>query len=260
MSLLLVCILIFLTTVTGYAVEPAESPYEALLQKGFTAEYLDSFTEQMIFEMYNVIQDNEVAYFQSETVFLTEGNDGIQLQGMISQNSLKLEITAAAICRKNTNIITGVLVVITGEWSTGKPFYRRDDAVTVNWDPSLFTFIEDSFYAQECGRGDTDDEWICENEYTRPAEYVQGGLGYYTKLSGTYFTAGFSSMFIIEPRISMIAGESKNTAINVNYVHDRSLWPLTIGFSVNGYSVGFEITGDGFDKAADTCNFRYNLG
>ncbi len=261
----LLCVFLSLTTMLFNIVPvyASEQKYNKLLQEGFSRSFLDSIPSEMIEKIENEINDDEeITNIYTKVFYLYEGNNNeIQPCGMISEESLKLEIEAVEICLKDTNIITRVLVGISWDWEGTKPLQRKQDALTVNWDESLFVFEEDSFYSVDSGKSGEEEEWVAEHEYTRPAQISQGGLGFYSLMSATYMLTAGAAMFFLLPEISMVTGSTKVTGINVNYVHDRSfIIPINIGFNVVGFHVGFDISGFSYDEAADSANFRYSLG
>lgn len=256
-SVVLAVIIILLNIVPTFAIE---SPDDLLLKYGYSQSFLDSVSPEMITNMLDKINYNEeITNIYSKTVYLYENN--IQTRGAIPESSLPLEITAAEICKKDTNIITRVLVAISWDWAGVKPFQRWQDAITVNWDANLFVFSEDSFLSQDYAKGNEEDEWIIEREYTRASHHAQGGLGFYTQLSASLLRTAGAAIFLLEPKKSMIMGSDEITEINVNYVHDRKfLVPLNIGFTTVGFNVSFNISGNAYDEAADSVNFEYSLG
>lgn len=259
-SVVLSLVLISLSVVPAYA---SESSYDLLLKNGFSQSFLESVPNEMIEKIASQLSnDVEITNIYKKTIYLYEDNSSeIQPRGAISEASLALEIDAVEICRKDTDIIAGVLVAISWDWAGTKPFQRWQDALTVNWDAALFSFSEDSFYSVDSGKSEEEDEWIAEFEYTRATHHAQGGLGFYSRMSAVYKRTAGAAMFLLLPKISMVSGSSQVTDINVNYVHDRSfLFPLSIGFNTVGFHVGFDINRNSYDEAADSANFRYSLG
>ncbi len=172
---------------------------------------------------------------------------------------MALEITAAEICKLNTTIITRILISVSWDWEGTKPFQRKQDAITVNWDANLFSYYADCFVSQDFGKTEETDEWTVEQVYDRPAKLLQGGLGFYTQMSALYIRTAGAALFFLQPKDTMLSGNSKVTDINVNYVHDRSMiFPLSIGFKAAGLQVDFDISGSSYDEAADAANFKYS--
>lgn len=181
----------------------------------------------------------------------------------ISSYSLSLSIVSAEIYRKDTNIITSVIVMVMIEWIwlNGKPTIRMTDSIAVNWDSSIFYLSSDGFFSQDKWRLLGIDSWAISNEYTRPAESNQGGIGYYTRLTSdpNFRTeVGGDTLIILEPNAPMysVSNPSYGTSINVNYVHNRSLVIPTLSFSKTGTTVSID-TILLSDSASATSNFRY---
>lgn len=259
-SIILALIIIILSVIPSFA---TESSYDFLFENGFSQNFLESIPDEMIEKLANQISnDVEITNVYRKTIYLYEDKSSkTQPRGAISEASLVLEIDAIEICKKDTDIINSVLVAISWDWAGTKPFQRWQDALTVNWDSNLFSFSEDSFYSVDSGKNNEDDEWIAEFEYTRASYHEQGGLGFYSKQSAKYERTAGAAVFFLLPRVPMVSGSSQVTEINVNYVHDRSfLFPLNINFNTAGFQVCFDINRNSYDEAADSVNFRYNVG
>lgn len=214
--------------------------------------------------LYDKIDTNDIKNISAKTVYLTESETGLGAQpyGDISPNSLSLSIVSGEICRKDTNIITGVLVLIEWVWLNGKPTMRKTDSISVNWDSSLFYLSSDGFCSQDKWRLVGIDSWVISKEYNRPAESNQGGIGYYTKLTSdpNFRTAvGGDTLIILEPCSPMYSTSNPEheTSINVNYVHNRSIVIPSFSFSKNGTAVAID-KHLASDSASATANFKYS--
>lgn len=119
----LVLTFLFLNTFSCFAIE---TDYDFLLNCGFSKDYLDSLTDEMLSRMRIGIGHDEVASINTETVYLSENtSENLQARGTISEDSLKLIITSSTICKLNTNTITSVLVSVTWEWYNKKPYVKK---------------------------------------------------------------------------------------------------------------------------------------
>lgn len=263
-SIFMVLVLISMTTVCSFA---ADSPYQSLLKKGFSADYLDSLSDEMILRIYNAIGDNEIGEITLETVYLTENGDAIQPRGPISESTLSFNCLMAPVNDKGSDIITFVLVSVYWEWAKGKPTVRRTDSIAVNWDSDLFYLDkENSFVSQDFFKNEGDSGWTIENEYGRPAEAVQGGLGYHTRLysanegiagSLLYDYRGGGTLILLTPTELMYKGDKYGTSINANYAHNRNLVSGAIGFVIDGVSVSINVPSLLADTTSATGSMKY---
>lgn len=93
-----------------------ETDYDFLLNHGFSKDFLDSLTDEMLSEMRTSIGNDEVVSINTETVYLSENtSENLQARGTISEDSLELNIIATTICKQNTSTITRVLAIVTWE-------------------------------------------------------------------------------------------------------------------------------------------------
>ncbi len=255
----LVLTILFTNTISCFAYE---TDYDFLLNHGFSKDFLDSLTDEMLSRMRNGIGNDEVVSINTEIVYLSEKtNDNQQSRGTISENSLKLIITSSTICKLNTNSITRVLVSMTWEWEQGKPFIKNEDAIAVNWNSDIFCFYADSFWSMDLYKTLEVQEWKVLNEYTSPQELNQGGLGFLTELCSTSDQVGLyvggQALFFLNPTEPMYVGKTHCTTININYVHDRSILPMSITFAYKGLAIEIEPSRNAYDSLAKACNVEF---
>ncbi len=247
-------VMILSTSIHSFALEEQASNYEFLLSQGYPAEYLDNLTESSLQKMVEIIGTGYIANIEIEESTLNESTG--TARGAINEGSMTLQIVTATICQHNTNKITGVLVSAAWDWAKNKPIYRGQDAVTVNWDNSIFSYNSDSFYAQDYYKSDASDNWSIFKEYTTLATSNQGGIGHWTDLKGLKRYVGGAMVFLLNPNSPMINGTTYNTTINVEYAHAPV--PLT-GLSLSILDVGVGISWNlTCDTMADSCNFNFS--
>lgn len=253
-TVILSVIMIISTLIPAFAAEEQLSNYDFLLSQGYPAEHLDNLTENTLQKMVEMIG---TGYVTNVDVKKSTFNDGTGVaRGAINEDSMTLEIVTGAICQYDTNKITGVLVSATWEWAANKPVYRGQDGVVVNWDSSIFTYDEDTFYAQDVYRSNADDEWSVFKEHTSLSISKQGGLGFYTDLKALKKYVGGSMLFLLSPTSNMIKGTAYKTTLNIEYAHAPA--PLTgLSFSTAGFGVGLSWTLN-CDTMADSVNFKFS--
>lgn len=247
-------VMILSTTMPSFAVEEETNNYEFLLSQGYPAEHLDNLTESTLQKMVEMIGTGYISNIEIEESTLNEST-GVT-RGAINEGSMTLQITTAAICQHNTDKITRVLVSAAWEWAKNKPIYRGQDAVTINWDNSIFSYNADSFYAQDFYKSNASDDWSIFKEYTTLATSNQGGIGHWTDLKGLKSYVGGAMLFLLNPNSPMIKGTKYNTTINVEYAHAPV--PLT-GLSLSILSVGVGISWNlTCDTMSNSCNFKFS--
>lgn len=261
-SVVCVAILFSIATISVHA---ETIPYSYLVKVGFPATYLDSLSEDMILRIYETVADKDVYAIETKTMYLPETNCSISTYGSISEYSLHLDILSAEICQKGTTTITSVMVAASWDWGYSKPFVRKTDALTINWDSSIFSFSENSFLLQEKFKNYNSDgsqtDWKVLQEYSRPEEHSQGGVGFTTQLSKFNDFVGGNVLFLVEPKIRMRVKstneQGSSTNFNINYIHDRSITGLSYSFPIAGGNIGIQPSRNSYDKAADSSTFRY---
>lgn len=257
--------IIFLFSISAISVY-AESPhYSYLLRVGFPSAYLDSLSADMILQIYKTIADKDIYSVDSKTIYLSESNNISSTYGSISEKSLHLDIITAEICQKGTTTITGVFVSASWDWGYARPFMRKTDALTINWDNNIFAFGENTFLLQEKFKNYKSDgtttDWQVSQEYTRPTQHCQGGVGFTTRFSQFNDFVGGSVFFIVDPKIRMRVKSASewgpSTNFNINYMHNRSPVGISFSFPIAGGSVSIQPSNSLYDEAADSYTFRY---
>lgn len=221
------------------------------------------------------IKQDYYTYYGSGTIaettvsYLAEsGEDGVMPLGL-SEDELKFTITATPALIKSNGVtyIDCVSVMVTYEW-TILPRYKKTDAIVVNWDSSVFTFLSGSFYQFDTkiiGVSYQHEESVITQ---RPMEINQGGLGYEFSLKADSSPCtgilGYAR-FILDlaqspmyPADGNISSPSRSTAVNAQYCHNWKTLNTSIGFSKDGPSVSFA-SEYRTDKTAVSCNvsFKY---
>lgn len=235
--------------------------YNALLQRGYSQEYLNTLSDNFIYKLYMTTNDCYVTNESTEIVELKSEGSVIETYGMISPNSMKLTVNSIELCKKGTNEVALLIVTVEWEWFDGKPAIRLNDAITVNWKSDLFYLMENGFLSEDrwCLRG-AEDYWAVSKDYTAPAEITQGGLGYYTTLTRdpNFSTClGGGTLISLVPCYTIYSGDNLGTGINVNYTHNRSIIIPTPTFSDNGTSISVSSL-ILYDQVGVTTEYRYN--
>lgn len=263
LSILLAIIFVSLSVTPSFAVtkKPPQTPYEYLLSCGYSKEFLNSATEELLLNIYNAIGDNEVDDVHEEVLYLNES--GVQNPlGNIDANSLKITVEVGAVYRKGTKEVGVVLYCVLWEWAKNKPQIRHEDPVSINWDTNVF--CQGAFYAQDTARNTLSEELICLNDYDTPAQATQGGLGHFNDIAWTYNYnyVGGGIVLLLEPREKMykyedVNRDNKKTDVYFNFTHNRN--PLGLGVSITPDGFGVTINpGTMSDSRASKYTFSYS--
>lgn len=266
LSIMLALIFVNLSVVPSFAFmeAPPQSPYEYLLNCGYSEKFLSSVSEELLLNIYNAIGDNEVADVYEEVIYLDE--NGIPYMpnylGNIDANSLKITLEVGPVYRKGTKEVGVVIYSVLWEWSKNKPQIRHEDPVSINWDANVF--CQGALYAQDIARNATTEEWTCLKDYDTPSQATQGGLGHFNDIAWTYNYnyVGGGIILLLEPSAKMFKYEnesrnSRKTDINFNFVHNRN--PLGLGVSIAPEGFGVTINpGTMSDSKASKYTFSYS--
>ena len=258
LSLLFTTIFVWLAITPAFAA-PMQTPYDFLIDCGYSSEYLNNLSDEMIIYICEQIGDDTVTEVESKNLYLDENGNfsPIETLGGISESDLIISMTIAHVHKANTNQTTGCIVGAEWLW-TNKNVYRGKDALSLNWDNSIF--YQASFMSQDMYRTSLNSNSIVSKEYTKPTESSQGGLGFYTSLNkslsnypaGAFIAVLYATSTIYDNGINNNYG----TAINLNYVHSKF---ANIGLSFSVGPVGVSINpGSNHDSLSDTSEFRYS--
>lgn len=258
LSLLFTAIFVWLSITPVFAA-PAQTPYEFLIDCGYSSEYLNNLSDDMIIYIRKQIGDAIVTEVECKNLYLDEnGNfNPIESLGGISESDLIITITIAHIHKANTNQTTGCIVGAEWLWAN-KNVYRGKDALSLNWDNSIF--YQASFMSQDMYRTSLNSNSIVSKEYTKPTESSQGGLGFYTRLNNSIsnYPAGAFAAVLYTTSTMYDNGVNNNfgTSINLNYVHSKF---ANIGLSFSAGPIGVSINpGSNYDSLSDNSEFRYS--
>ena len=258
------------TMVSASTVEiTTEDKKEYLISQGIPEDFLNDKETQDIDDIYASYYGKTVEYFGTETVSLTETADpsDISLLGVIPSDDMMLKITHVYVYDASSTSssyfrIFETVVYVDYRWYNGKPFFRLTDAVSVNWDSSIFLLKPNSFQSTDYLSSSIGDQtnWIVTNTSSDPEQLNQGGLGYSIKMGSS---PNFSTVqkgtakFTLQPRSNIYSGKTRHTSINVEYVHNQSLFN-TLTIAKDGLGVTINLSGMK-DSVAKPLTFDYSV-
>lgn len=250
--------LLWMLMIPSFAIN---SPYAVLLDKGVPKEYLDRLSEEMLLQIYEQIGENNVGTIYQESMELYCNSQGeLQPYHTLTESSMTLTTYNIVCCKKDTNIISNVVVAVSWEWHGNKPIVRKDDLISINWSDDLFTYYADSFIEQCYYMPGT--EWILYKENTLLAMSKQGGVGFYNALaysSGHVYQNRGDSIIMLLPtkEIRQTSSREKATSINVEYVHDAKPLVASASFAYMGVGVSIQYNENWAYSVAKSTNLFY---
>lgn len=240
-----------------------EGKISYLVEKGIPYNTLMEMPDEVVDIWFNKVYGQEIVYLGESSSTLIEQNESSTIPyGTISSSDMTFTVTAVGLV---TNLSDGrqkldaVLLSVDYLWAEGKPLICYEDAISVNWDSSLFAYDADSFSAFEYYRDSG--SWVYIGKNSTPTEINQGGLGYYTNLTaGHTQLKGYSTFTLLPSEDNMyMTSANRVTSINAQYVHTKTLGiaGATFGYNGNGITINAPALSD---SAAASDNFSYSIG
>lgn len=234
-----------------------------LLEEAIPEEYLSTQSDEEINTIYDDMKSGNTSYHvTTETTYLYETAEGLRPTANISEAHMTLKISAGDYYDSTTGKVNRTDVHVEYTWLGARPNLRGTDAISVNWDPSVYTYTG-SFVSKEYANLTKQNDLYYQS--TRPSELVQGGLGYFVHLTQTYDKASGTQAtgvhgtgyFTLTPKNPLYRATSSNastvTGIQVNYVHSEDITGLfPLSFSVSGVGVAISTSGNCSKAAKET--------
>lgn len=281
LSICIAFVLILTTTVTAFSAGiTLEEKIRYLADNGFPYDFLESQEESAINDIYHSLYGKQVLFLGTETVSMSESSpegDVSQL-GIIPEDEMTLTISRAVSFTPDTTVgnykLSAVHIYINYIWESGHPFFTYDDGISVNWDPSLFTYMPNSFIARDYKRTVSNNgDWIETQILNSPTALNQGGLGYYARLAyseyimgevlGALQHKGFASFSLLpahNPTYLKSEYELADiTSINAEYVHTLLFGNLSFSLTLVGYGIAISTNGLTDSVAKTTTNLLHTL-
>lgn len=252
-----------------------EDKINVLLSQGIPNEFLEGKEAEQIEEIYGKLSGKEIVFNGTEIVTMSETNtqSDVMPLGTIPSDHMLLKISTISNVKYDTNKkldkIIEVYVYVDYEWYDARPFWTWKDAITVNWDSSVFTYKSNSFSAKDYKKSiSSNGKWFVTDTYNNPAALSQGGLGYFANLAYSENLMGNtvgatgrkgSAYFTLLPRKSPMYLKSGvyTSAINVEYLHNKNPGLLSISFGYKGAGVTASVPGLK-DSVAKSATYRYS--
>lgn len=239
-SIVLCIIVLSMFSVPSFAIveDVGNDNYNILLEKGLSESFLNNKTDDYLQKMVDMIGDDDIGNVETSVGRMSDL--GVSTLGSsIPTDQMTFQITTLEIYKSNSDQLGSVLVGVSWEWAKNKPLYTGQDAVSVDWDNTVFTYSSE-FFAQDLYKDNASADWTVFKEYSTPAKAAQGGIGHWTNLKSFEKYVGGAMLFVLLPASQMFKGSTKSTVIDANYVHAKS--PITnLSISIIGFGIGIGI-------------------
>ena len=231
-SISLALLLLLSLSTSAYAANDLQT--EFLVSIGFPLEVISQMDNEEVNYVLSLAQQYDIEYSSFTTAQLNSPtDDNISPFGLIPSSDMTLSVMALTI-RGTTGTdgrtaIEGINVIISYEWADGLPRIKKEDAITLNWDNTVFTyksFENTEYYCYSYGENGQP-IWWSRPSVNDPFDNIQGAVCYYTNLVGTipdydYIKHKGIASVILVPASPIYVGTDHNTSLNVQYVHDKN--------------------------------------
>ena len=249
---LILCLSLSCISCKGFSVsaEPfgQNDKIDNLVENGIPREFLLKRSVEEIDLLYDMAQEYVLEYKSEQELY---DDNQIATYGTINENHMTLTVSKVEAHSPplpgSPSRLDSVAVFVDYIWVDGRPLIKHEDAITVNWDSSVFLFVPDSFNSYD--RIEVRSDQIIDysqdfNVQANPAHLSQGGLGYYANLMFTlgndlddYLVRSGSASFMLEPRSTIYVGSDLSTSIAVEYTHDKNPVGLGVTLEYHGFGV-----------------------
>lgn len=217
---------------------------EYLVTLGCPEEYVDTLSDEKVSNMYNILicGNYEFSGLKQEVVELQDGN--ANARGNIPTSKLRLTIATF----DNVNSLNNVqeVYVSLGYYWLQEPIVTATDALTFNWDGTLFSL--NGFYAMN-----TSAQNLPVDSIDTPAKSASGGIGWYSRMKDPYLGMvginGGAELLLI-PKQTIKANSNLNSDMHLNYAHATVGLSLSFGISSSGPSAGVSVVSGVYDEQA----------
>lgn len=222
-----------------------EAIKDYLITLGTPEEYIATLSSEKLNSMYSVLQSGNYVFSDWEQKVVEIEDSVPQMRGNISTSKLQLIISTYD--KVVDGVVDQVYVSLGFRWLQ-TPIMLETDALTFNWDGSLFSI--NGFYS--INTSEAPNHPVV--DYVEvPAKSANGGVGWYMRLSDKNFgyvgTNGGAELLLI-PKRTIGASENLNSDMHFNYAHSTVGLNLSFGVSGSGLSAGVSINSGVYDEQA----------
>lgn len=232
--------------------------YQWAVDSGFSEGFLNNISAESLRQVYYDNKDAENFEIEEEVGILpSETNISTTRAGNIGTDAMEFRSSAVKHTTGKNGTVVKVNIYFTAQWLNGKPLNRANDAITSNWDSSLWYCDTSSFWGrvEDVSNGSSATADVVYSS-TRPAKNEQGGLGWYAPLQ--YSPLGFTPTvrigYVLYPRNStMPEGTKYVSSVTATYGHTyNSITGISFGVTGGSISMSGQAT-----EAAASCKIQH---
>lgn len=230
-----------------------EEKIRVILETGAPEDFVKELSDYQINDYYTKFSGKNIIYKGTESKIVEVKDEGDkQTKGTISKSLLQLSISVFEdMDDYGAGEIYGLIVGANYKW-LDFPKCAFTDAMTVNWDASLFNF--QSFYA-ESGHY-VQEQWFSSDKTNTPASLSSGGVGWFLDIAFGYLEQGGGSIYLV-PKNTLHTWDNLNMQISFTYAHEIVSGSLSLGVGSDpSGSAGVSIAGGSYDSQAIATIYR----
>lgn len=257
MIISLITVICLLASISTSSLAAEDSQRALLVQKGLSEEVVKSLSQELVEDICEMVHQDEIdVLWVEKTETLVEENSGIS-RGTINPIIMEFVVIAGANLDAGGAIET-ISVATVYSWLV-VPVWTWTDAITSDWDSSVFTYVSNSMSGSLYARYD-DDSVEQYGTVSVPTELAQGSLGVEVSLwAGPTEEVKYEGMIHYQlapknrPMYEGIENVDSSTVINAVYTHDRTpmIPGLSLTISAGVVQVGFSLTHDSVGASAN---------
>lgn len=221
-----------------------DSMREYLISLGCPEEYVETLSTDKMANMYEILKSGNYEFSGWEQEVLEIQEENPNARGNIPTSKLQLTI-ATFDNTHDGNIVNDVYVSLGYLWIQ-PPLATFTDALTFNWDGSLFSL--NGFYAMNTGKNGGVVDSI-----SAPAKSANGGVGWYSRMADPNFgivgVNGGAELRLV-PKKTITMNSNLNSDMHLNYAHSTLGVTLSFGIDGDGASAGVDIVSGVYDELA----------
>lgn len=235
-----------------------------LISRGFPKSVVDTLDGNTIDRIYQKMQIDEVTSITSnqETYFIEfppDSTEGIQTRGAISSSQLRI-VAHTMNYANSSGKITGCDVSITYDWLI-TPGTCATDAVTIGWDPGIFTYSGHmNGYNKVKNISNGGEDYY--NFISNASLANTGGIGWYAELRSPNISPkiqsnpGGSAYVSFIPAKTFYTNSGITSNFQIQYTHNKI--GLSIGLSYGSVGISVDCLG-GTDTATRSLVYKANI-
>lgn len=203
--------------------------YDRLTEMGFSEDFLNCITDEMMKNIILVIGDAEIVDL------IYNDNDHPRNDSDESDCNIEVKSVNAILYNKSTERISGECVCIYWKWKNGRPIAKQKDRVEIKWSNPDFLYDGISFYAEDYEiKGGAIN---VSNTYTALAETkgpVVPAMVHYSDLKAFGGQNGGCAVFnlVASKPMTDIAEAENDVSISYTHYYKSTVWGVSLSIAV----------------------------